>query len=162
MRERKHLRCLGVFAIDEYKRRQIIRYRETAKLVGIKKATVVIHYDAATHNQNTKRVSLIDETPKCVGPGRHTATLLKVESKLMSNVRCGGSDITVQLCGTYECLRLFSHRTGKIAVPFLALLANVYGFEQVRTGTYGMPCGGRAEIRDRQALNRRFLEKKIA
>ena len=54
MREREHLRRLRVGAIDENQRRKRVEKRKAAELLWIELASIVVHDDAAAHDENAQ------------------------------------------------------------------------------------------------------------
>ena len=70
-----------------------------------------------------------DELAQRVGPGRGPTLFVEIKSKGFTDTHGRTSDVTRQLGGPDEGQRSDSRRTGKLAIPLLALLTDVNGVE---------------------------------
>src|SRR5438034_1068200 len=131
MRQREHLGGLCVSAVDEHKRRVIIGKREATKLFRIEPTSIVVEHHAAAHNHDSRFICLPDEESQSVCPAWDSAALFEVESQSMPHDRRSGLDAVTQTRRPNERERRASFGAGKVAVPFLALLANINHVEQV-------------------------------
>ena len=87
MGQGKHLGRLGIRAVDEHQRRQVIRHGKAAKLIRIELPVVVVQHHAAAHDEYAQRIRLLDEPAQRIGPGRILPALLDVKSERVPNTR---------------------------------------------------------------------------
>lgn len=146
MGERKHLRRLGIGAVDEDERRQVVAKREAPELLRVELAAVVGTDDTAHHNQHPERIGLLDESPQRVGPGRDPTAFIEVEAQ---GVAHPGGDFYNLVCharGTNKGAPGLTRLPREVAVPLLRLLAEVDGVQQIGTRRLDAPVGHRAQI----------------
>ena len=77
----------------------------------------------------------------------------------MAHRRGGRLRVAPDLRGADERKRLFAHGPDEVAIPLLALLADVDRVQKVRAGMPDVRVAQRAEVRDRDALDRRLLQE---
>src|SRR3972149_5633860 len=80
----------------------------------------------------------------------------------MPHARRGRLDIVCQARRAHERQRPLAYGPSEVAVPVLALLADVEGVEKVRTRASGGLVADGAKVRDRNVFDRRLLEAEIA
>jgi len=119
-------------------------------------------HDTAHHYKDTPRVRQFDETAQGIAPGRQLAALFKIEPQCMANILRCCHHIACHVHRTYESERLIARRAGKVPIPFLALLADINGVEQVRTQAVKLPGINSAEIRNWHPLHRGLRQEEVA
>ena len=107
VRQREHLRRLGIGAVDEHERGKIVRQGETSKFLRVELAAVVTAHHPAHHDENPRGVCLLDEAPQSVCPGRQLASLIEVEPERPSDARLTFVHSSVGPRGTDERQRSF-------------------------------------------------------
>src|SRR2546428_5724997 len=90
------------------------------------------------------------------------AALVQVEPQRVPHPRCSFFDVARQTRAAHERKGILARGTREVAVPLLALLADVDGVEQVRARAFDALVAGGAEVGDRNALDRRLLKKQEA
>ena len=128
----------------------------------IQLAPIVAADHPADHHEHAQEVCLVDEASKGIGPRRYPAAFLDAEAERPSHPGRGLPDIAGQSRRTDEWQTIFALRPGEIAIPLLTLLADIDRVEQVRTRPVDSDTGEGAEVRDRQAFDRRLREKQVA
>ena len=159
VREGEHLRLLGVRPVDEDQRREWIGQRKAAELPWIEAAAVVAADDTTGHHQDAERIRLPDEVPQRVGPRGEPATLLNVEPENMPHGRGDLDDVVLEVGGANDVKRRLVHGHREVAIPVLALVAQIDGLQQIRAWMVHVDVSDGAEVRDRHPFDRRFREK---
>ena len=78
----------------------------------------------------------------------------------MSHGRGDLDDVVFEVGGAYEVKRRLVHGQREVAIPVLALLAQIDGLQKIRARMAHVDVGDGAEVRDRYALDRWFFQKK--
>src|SRR5712692_6708656 len=79
--------------------------------------------------------------------------------KCGSNARGGSLDVLGQRDGAYERQRVFALGAREVAIPLLALLADVDGIEQVGAWPFDVPIADGAEVRNRHLFDGWLLQE---
>src|SRR5262249_21782206 len=148
-------------AIDEHQWRTIIGEREAAEFLGIESAIIVVANDATDHHENTERVYVCDQAAQRVRPVAHLPTLIEVEAERRSNGRGSCLDVAFEVCGADKGQRRIASRACEVAIPFLALLAEIDQIEEVRGRILIAPVTSSSEVRDGHALGWRLWQHQI-
>ena len=159
VREGEHLCRLRIRCIDENQRRQWIGQREPPELPCFEATAVVAADDTTGHYQDAERIRLPNEVPKRVGPGGEPTTLLDIKAENMPHGRSDLYDVILEAGRADEVKRRLVHGQRELAVPVLALLAQIDRLQEIRAWTAHMDIGDGPEVRNWHPFERRFLEK---
>src|SRR5437867_7009055 len=135
MRKGEHLGSPRVGPIYEYQRRNIVRKCEPAKFFWIEWTIIIVKHHTTAHDHNSSFISLANEVSQSVGPGWNSATLFDIKAQRVAHDRRNGLDTALQARRSNKREWRNSFGSRKVAVPFLALLADINHIEQVGTGT---------------------------
>ena len=69
-------------------------------------------------------------------------------------------DVVLEVGGANEVKRRLVHGHREVAIPVLALLAQIDGFQEIRAWMAHVDVGDSAEVRNRYPFDRRFHEEK--
>jgi hypothetical protein len=94
-------------------------------LLRVQLEAVVAADDPAHHDRDSEIVRHTDEAAERLRPGRRPPALLEVEPEGATDAGGRLLDVTRQAHGAHERERRFALGAGKVAVPLLALLAEV-------------------------------------
>lgn len=133
VRQGEHLGRFVVGPIDEHEGGQVVGDGESPELVGVEPAMGVVSDDAAAHDHDSRVVGLMNEKPEGFRPGSQPAPLLDVESQRAPDIGRDARDVGGRIGGTDERRAIFMGGEGVFTVPFLSLLAQVDGVEQIGT-----------------------------
>jgi hypothetical protein len=85
--ESKDLRGLGVGAVDEDDGREIIDEREAAELLRVERSVCVAPDDPAHHQEDARRLSVLDDSAQGLGPRPVLAPELQVKAERAAHAR---------------------------------------------------------------------------
>ncbi len=160
MRDREDLCCLRVRTVHEDHRSERIGQRKATELPRVQDPMRVTPNNAAHHHHHADPFRCIDEKPQRVGPIR--AAFVNVEAQCRPHLRTDRRRIVAHPRGTDERDRVPTLNTDVVPVPLLALLTHVDRVEQISARPSQRRVANRAEIRQRDRLNRRFREQQHA
>ena len=161
VREREHLRGLGVCAIDEDQRRDRIGQGETPKFHRIQGASTTAADHTANHDENAQRIRLPNEPSQRIDPCREPSALCDVETEPTSNASSSFQNLVARLGRAHEVLRPLPGGTSELPIPVLTLLAKVDGIQQIRARLAAVRARSRAKVGDRNTLDRGFAKKQV-
>lgn len=159
MRKREHLSGPAISPIYKNQWGETVGKRKPAKLLRVKWSVVIVQHDAAAHNHDSSFIRLPDEKSQSLSPGWNSATFFDIKAQRVAHNCCSRHDAALQARRSHKRERRNSFGSCEVAIPLLALLANVYHVEQVRTGTGDGFVSDRSEIRNGNLFNRRLGEK---
>lgn len=96
------------------------------------------------------------------GPGRQTLALVEIEGEGVTDGSGDGFRLSRWCGGADEGQRWLALQPLEVAIPVLALLAEIDGVEQVRGGLPYAPAAKSAEIRNGQAFDRLLRQEEVA
>src|SRR5436309_4475604 len=125
MRQREHLSGFCIGSINKHQGRETIRKREAAKLFRIQTASIIVKHHAAAHHHNSRFVCLTNEESQSVCPGWDTPAPFDIKTQSMPHDCPSRFDAAGHSRRANKRERRLSLRSSKVAIPLLALLANV-------------------------------------